>query len=288
MTANYDWHQDTYTIGGDLNVRRFGFGAMRITGPGIWGEPTDRPEALAVLRRTVELGINLIDTADSYGPEISETLIAEALYPYPADLVIATKGGLTRTGPNQWPPNGQPDHLRSALEGSLKRLRREQIDLYQLHRFDPAVPVEESLGVLADMQKEGKIRHIGISEVNPQQLAQAQKVVKVVSVQNLYNLTNRTWEEMVDLCESQDIAFIPWFPLATGGLAKSDSPIEQIARKHDATPAQVALAWLLHRSKTMLPIAGTSSVAHLEENVAGASLKLSEAEFAEISAQSEA
>ena len=272
--------EDYYTIGGDLKVRRLGFGAMRITGKGIWGEPADKNEARAVLRRAIELGINFIDTADSYGPEVSERLIGETLYPYPNDLIIATKGGLLRGGPDNWYPDGRPEHLRAALEGSLKRLRRDHIDLYQLHRIDPNVPMEESLGTLADLQKQGKIRHIGLSEVNAEQLAQARKSVTVVTVQNLYNLTNRSWDEMVNVCEREQIGFIPWFPLDTGNLAKPGSALDNLARKHHATPAQVALAWLLRRSPNMLPIPGTGSVKHLEENLKGAELELSDADYA--------
>ncbi|NWJ46015.1 MAG: aldo/keto reductase [Chloroflexi bacterium] len=283
--TNSKFLNDTFSIGGDLKVRRLGFGAMRITGQGIWGEPQDKNEAIAVLRRTIELGINFIDTADSYGPEVSERLIGEALYPYPQDLVIATKGGLMRGGPDNWYPNGRPEHLRATLEGSLKRLRLERIDLYQLHRIDPNVPAEETLGVLADMQQEGKIRHIGLSEVSVEQLEQARKIVKVVSVQNLYNLTNRNWENMVDACEKDGTGFIPWFPLAVGQLAKPGSKLDQIAHKYNATPSQVALAWLLQRSPVMLPIPGTGSVAHLEENVLGAEIELSAEDLAEISKQ---
>ncbi|HEX2914976.1 MAG TPA: aldo/keto reductase [Chloroflexia bacterium] len=274
---------DTFSIGGDLKVRRLGFGAMRITGEGIWGEPKDRQEAIAVVRRAVELGINFIDTADAYGPEVSENIIAEALYPYPQDLVIATKGGLLRGGPNNWYPNGRPEHLRAALEGSLKRLRLDHIDLYQFHRPDPAVPFEESVGTLKNMQSEGKIRHIGLSNVTTQQLAQARQIVEIVTVQNLYNLSDRTSEEMVDVTEKANIGFIPWFPLATGNLAKPGGKLDEIAKKHNATPSQVALAWLLKRSSTMLPIPGTGSVQHLEENVKGAEIELTDEEFNSIS-----
>ena len=276
--AESKFMNDYFTIGGDLKVRRFGFGAMRVTGKGIWGEPKDRKEAVAVVKRAVALGINFIDTADSYGPYVSEEIIAEALYPYPSGLVIATKGGLLRPGPDQWNPDGRPEHLKEALEGSLKRLRLDRIDLYQFHRPDPKVPLEESLGFLADMQKQGKIRHIGLSNVNEQQLKQAQQVVEVVSVQNLYNLTNRSSESLIDVTNKQNIGFIPWFPLATGNLAK-DSKLSQIAEKHGATPAQVALAWLLKRSPNMLPIAGTGSVEHLEENIKGADIELTADEF---------
>src|SRR5437588_1610905 len=277
----------TLTIGGDLKVYRLGFGAMRLTGEGIWGPPANKQEAIAVLHRALELGINLIDTADSYGPEVSESLIAEALYPYPKDLVIATKGGLLRPGPGQWLPDGRPEHLREALEGSLRRLRLERIDIYQFHRPDPRVPFEESVGALARMQEEGKIRHVGLSNITIDQLAQAQKIVPIVTVQNHYNLANRESEnmtatqseEMIDICARQGIGFIPWFPLATGELARSGGPLDQIAKRHNATPSQIALAWLLPRSTTMLPIPGTSSVKHLEENVMSATLKLRQEEF---------
>jgi aryl-alcohol dehydrogenase-like predicted oxidoreductase len=273
----------TFVIGGDLPVNRLGFGAMRITGEGIWGEPRNHDQAIAVLRRAVALGVNLIDTADSYGPEVSERLIAEALYPYPEGLVIATKGGLTRPGPYQWPPNGRPEHLRQALEGSLRRLRLERIDVYQLHRPDPRVPFEESVGALADMQREGKIRHVGLSNVNTDQLARAQRIVPIVSVQNLYNLTNRRSEDELEACERESIGFLPWDPLSTGQLARAGGPLATIARNHDATPAQIALAWLLRRSPVMLPIPGTSSVAHLEENVRAALIELSDDELEQLS-----
>jgi aryl-alcohol dehydrogenase-like predicted oxidoreductase len=267
------------TLGGDLTVHRLGFGAMRITGEGIWGPPRDRDEAIRVLHRAVELDVNLIDTADAYGPNVSEELIAEALYPYPEGLVIATKGGLVRPGPGEWVPDGRPAHLREALEGSLKRLRVDVIDVYQLHRPDPKVPYEESVGALKEMQSEGKIKHIGLSNVDADQLKRAQSIVEIVSVQNRYNLTDRASEYMVNLCEEQGIAFIPWFPLATGELAASGTELDRIASAHDATPAQIALAWLLRRSKTMLPIPGTSTVRHLEENVAAASIQLTQDEY---------
>ena len=277
----------TLTIGGDLNVYRLGFGAMRITGDGIWGPPKDKQEAIAVLRRALELGINLIDTADSYGPEVSEELIAEALYPYPKGLVITTKGGLLRTGPGQWPLDGSPKHLREALEGSLKRLRLDTIDIYQFHRPDPKVPFEDSVGEIAKMKDEGKIRHVGLSNVTLEQLAQAQKIVPIVTVQNHYNLSKRESEqmseqqseEMIDTCARQGIGFIPWNPLSTGELAKQGGPLDQIAKQHDAQPSQIALAWLLHRSSTMLPIPGTSSVQHLEENAIGATIQLTQEEY---------
>ena len=275
------------TIGGDLNVYRLGFGAMRITGEGIWGPPANKQEAISVLRRALELGINLIDTADSYGPEVSESLIADALYPYPKGLVIATKGGLLRPGPGQWVPDGRPQHLREALEGSLRRLRLDRIDIYQFHRPDPKVPFEDSVGEFAKMREEGKIRHVGLSNVTIEQLAQAQKIVPIVTVQNRYNLVDRASENMtpeqsetmIDICARQGIGFIPWFPLATGELARPGGQLDEIARRHNATPSQIAVAWLLHRSSTMLPIPGTSSVKHLEENVMGATIKLTQEEF---------
>ncbi len=275
------------TLGGDINVYRLGFGAMRITGDGIWGPPANKQEAIAVLHRALELGINLIDTADSYGPEVSEELIAEALYPYPKGLVIATKGGLLRTGPGQWPQDGSPKHLREALEASLKRLRLDTIDIYQFHRPDPKVPFEDSVGEVAKMKAEGKIRHVGLSNVTTEQLAQAQKIVPIVTIQNHYNLSKRESEhmteqqseEMIDICARQGIGFIPWNPLSTGELARQGGPLDQIAKEHNAQPSQIALAWLLHRSSTMLPIPGTSSVKHLEENAQGATLKLTQEEY---------
>jgi aryl-alcohol dehydrogenase-like predicted oxidoreductase len=265
----------TLNLGGDLPVHRLGFGAMRITGKGIWGPPEDRDEAIRVLRRVPELGVNLIDTADSYGPHVSESLIAEALYPYPQGLVIATKAGLERPGPDEWTPNGRPEHIRRALDGSLRRLRVERIDLYQLHRIDPEVPRDEQFEVLAELQQQGKFRHFGLSETNVEEIEAARRVLPVVSVQNRYNLQDRTqWEDVVDFCEREGIAFIPWFPLAAGPLAREGGPVDRIARKLGATPGQVALAWLLRRSPMMLPIPGTSKVKHLEENVAAASLEL--------------
>jgi pyridoxine 4-dehydrogenase len=272
----------TFQLGGDLPVYRLGFGAMRITGKGIWGEPANRQECLAVLRRSLELGVNLIDTADAYGPNVSEELIAEALYPYPDGLVIATKGGLLRSGPDEWHPDGRPEHLREALEGSLRRLRLEQIDLYQFHRPDPRVPFEESVGTFADMRKEGKVRHVGLSNVTTDQLSTAQKIVPIASVQNRYNLTDREHENVLNACDQQGVGFIPWFPLATGNLARPGSRLDEIAHAHGATPAQIALAWLLKRSRVMLPIPGTSSVAHLEENMAAARIQLTDDEFNEI------
>jgi aryl-alcohol dehydrogenase-like predicted oxidoreductase len=269
----------TVTLGGDLTVNRMGFGAMRLTGPGIWGEPADPEECKRVLRRAIDLGVNFIDTADSYGPEVSERLIAEALHPYPQGLVIATKGGQVRPGPGQWTPNGRPEHLRHALDGSLRRLKLEQIDLYQLHRPDPAVPLEESIGTLVEMQREGKIRHIGVSNVNLAQLQRAQRVARIVSVQNRYNLTDRSSEDVLDYCQRQGIGFIPWAPLAAGPLTEPGGLLDRIAAGHQATQGQIALAWLLQRSPVMLVIPGTSKVSHLEDNVAAAGLTLSREEF---------
>jgi pyridoxine 4-dehydrogenase len=265
----------TFDIGGELTVNRLGFGAVRLTGDGIWGEPGDPEECKRVLRRAVELDINLIDTADSYGPEVSERLIAEALHPYPADLVIATKGGLTRSGPNQWHPNGHPQHLRDACEGSLARLQLERIELYQLHRVDPKVPLEESLGALIELRDEGKIARIGISNVSVDDLRRARELTPIVSVQNRFNLTDRGTEEVLEASEREGIGFIPWFPLSTGRLASPGGPLAQIAERHGSAPAQIALAWLLQRSPVMLPIPGTASVKHLEENVGAARVELS-------------
>jgi aryl-alcohol dehydrogenase-like predicted oxidoreductase len=271
-----------FKIGGDLPVRRLGFGAMRITGPGVWGEPKDPVEVRRVLRRVVDLGVTLIDTADSYGPEVSERLIAEALHPYPSGLVIATKGGLTRSGPEKWAPVGRPEYLRQCVEMSLRRLKIDRIDLYQLHRIDPKVPAAETLGALKELQEAGKIRHIGLSEVSVAEIEQAEKTVAIVSVQNLYNLGNRQSEAVLNYCAEHGLGFIPWFPLAAGEMARPGSALDQAAKKYGATVSQLALAWLLHRSPVMLPIPGTSSVAHLEENLGAASIKLSEAEWAEI------
>ena len=272
----------TFALGSDLDVVRMGFGAMRITGKGIWGEPEDPDEARAVLRRAVELGVNLIDTADSYGPEVSERLIGETLHPYPEGLVIATKGGLTRSGPGRWEPNGRPEHLREACEGSLQRLGVERIDLYQLHRIDPKVSPEEQFGTLAELREEGKIRHVGLSEVSVEEIERARQMVPIASVQNRYNLTDRGSEDVLDFCEREGIGFIPWFPLATGDLARSGGPLDEIADRHDATPGQIALAWLLMRSPVMLPIPGTSSVEHLDENVGAANVRLEAEEFEEL------
>jgi pyridoxine 4-dehydrogenase len=273
----------TFLLGGDLPVHRMGFGAMRITGKGIWGPPEDRDEAIRVLRRTLTLGVNLIDTADSYGPYVSEELIAEALHPYPEGLVIATKAGLVRPGPDEWTSNGRPEHLRRALDGSLRRLRVERIDLYQLHRIDPAVPADEQLGMMEELQREGKFRHFGLSETTVDEIEAARRVLPVASVQNRYNLQDRAqWEAVVDHCEAEGIAFIPWYPLAAGPLAREGGPVDRIARRLGATPGQVALAWLLRRSPVMLPIPGTSRVAHLEENVAAAALELDARAMAEL------
>jgi len=263
-----------FLIGNDLRVTRLGFGAMRITGEGIWGPPADPAEVIRVLRRAVELGINFIDTADSYGPNVSEEIIAEALYPYPAGLVIATKGGFMRPGPHQWVENGKPEHLRSACEGSLRRLRLERIDLYQLHRIDPKVPAEDQLGTLKDLQAQGKIKHIGLSEVSVRQIQHARTIVPIVSVQNRYSVTDRGSQDVLKYCEEEKMGFIPWFPLAAGRVTGSESPISRIAAQWKATPSQVALAWLLARSPVMLPIPGTSKVKHLEENVAAAELEV--------------
>lgn len=272
----------TFLLGGDLPVNRLGFGAMRITGKGIWGPPADHTEAIAVLRRAVELGVNLIDTAESYGPHVSEELIRDALYPYAEGLVIATKGGFDRSGPDQWEMNGRPERLREGLEGSLRRLRLERIDLYQLHRIDPEVPADEQFGALLDFQREGKIRHIGLSETTVEQIEDARRHFPVASVQNRYNLGDREWESVVDYCDRGGIGFIPWYPLAVGKLAEDGGPLAEIAARHGARPAQVALAWLLRRTPVMLPIPGTSRVKHLDENVAGAGIELSDEEFASL------
>jgi aryl-alcohol dehydrogenase-like predicted oxidoreductase len=275
---------DTFTLGGDLVVNRLGFGAMQITGPGIWGEPADRDEAIRVLRRAVELGANLIDTADSYGPFVSEDLIREALHPYPEDLVIATKGGLTRGGPGSWEPVGRPEYLRQCVEMSLRRLAVDRIDVYQLHRPDPQVPIEESVGALVELQQAGKIRHIGLSNVSVAELKRVLPLTPVVSVQNLYNLTNRSSEGVLDFCAENGIGFIPWIPIASGALAGADSPVATIAKSQGATPAQLALAWLLRRSPVMLPIPGTSKVDHLEENMKAADVTLSDADYEALTA----
>jgi pyridoxine 4-dehydrogenase len=272
----------TFALGGDLMVNRLGYGSMQLTGPGVWGEPKDPAEAVRVLRRAVELGVNLIDTADSYGPFVAEQLIKQALHPYPQDLVIATKAGFTRQGPGQWIPVGRPEYLRQQVELSLRHLGLERIDLLQLHRIDPAVPVVEQIGELKLLRDEGKIRHIGLSEVTVTELQVAQEIAPIVSVQNLFNLANRSAEPLLDHVTEHGIAFIPWFPLATGALAGPGSPLAKLAAEHGATPSQLALAWLLRRSPVMLPIPGTSSVGHLEDNVAAAGIALTDGQFAEL------
>jgi pyridoxine 4-dehydrogenase len=266
----------TFLIGGDLPVIRLGYGTMQLTGPGVWGPPRDHAEAIRVLQRAVELGVTLIDTADSYGPDVTEQLIREALHPYPAELVIATKAGLVRTGPDEWHPVGRPEYLRQEAEMSLRRLGLGRIDLFQLHRIDPQVPIEDQVGVLLDLQREGKIRHIGLSEVSVDQIRAAQHTAPIATVENLYNLSNRASDPVLDFCEAAGLGFIPWFPIATGQLARPGGPLDGLAREFDATPAQLALAWLLHRSPVMLPIPGTSSVAHLEENISAAGIHLTE------------
>jgi pyridoxine 4-dehydrogenase len=273
----------TYSIGGDLPVVRLGYGTMQLTGEGVWGDPKDPDEAVRVLRRAVELGVTFFDTADSYGPAVAEELLARALHPYAEDIVIATKAGLTRQGPGIWTPVGNPAYLRQQCELSLRRLRLERIDLFQLHRIDSDVPLEDQVGELRALQDEGKVRHIGLSEVDVDQLQQAQKVAPIVSVQNLFNLAQRDAEPLLEHCEQNDIAFIPWFPLATGELSKHDGPLAEAATHHDATPSQLALAWLLKRSPVMLPIPGTSKVDHLESNIAAAGLELTDEEFQALS-----
>ena len=275
----------TVSLGGELVVRRLGFGAMRLTGDGIWGPPKDPDSALRVLRRAVELGVNFIDTADSYGPYVSEELIAKALAPYPADLVIATKGGWNRPGPNQWTHDASPKHLREAAEGSLRRLRLDRIDVYQLHVPDPVTPFDASVGTLAELQAEGKIRFVALSNVTKEHIERARKIVPIVSVQNRYSFADREWDYVVDYCERDGIAFIPWFPLASGKVA--GMLLERIAKTHQKTPKQVALAWLLKRSPVMLPIPGTSSIEHLEENVRAASLRLTDEEYQELTSVAE-
>jgi aryl-alcohol dehydrogenase-like predicted oxidoreductase len=272
----------TFRIGGDLEVRRLGYGAMRLCGPGILGWPEDRENALRVLRRVVELGVNLIDTSDAYGPEVNELQIAEALYPYPDGLVIATKGGLVHSRAAPWRRDGRPEHLREACEASLRRLRVERIDVYQLHAVDPKVPIEESVGELRRLREEGKIRHVGLSNVSAQLLERAQAVVPIVSVQNEYNLGDRRSEGVIDACERGGLAFLPWYPLAVGELARPGGPLDGVARRHGATPGQIALAWLLKRSPVVTPIPGTSSLEHLEENVAAAEIELSDEEFTSV------
>jgi pyridoxine 4-dehydrogenase len=272
----------TFRLGGDLEIGRLGYGAMRLCGPGVIGWPDDREQALAVLRRAVELGVTLVDTSDAYGPHVNELQIAEALHPYRDGLVIATKGGLLHDRSSSWPPDGRPEHLREACEGSLLRLRVDRIDLYQLHRPDPSVPFEESVATLRDLRDEGKIRHVGLSNVSVEQLERARTIVPIVSVQNRYSVADRQWEDVVEACDRWGIAFLPWFPLAAGSLVDAGGPLERVARRHEATPAQVAIAWLLHRSPVICPIPGTSSLAHLEENVAAARLELSADDLAEL------
>ncbi|HJQ28250.1 MAG TPA: aldo/keto reductase [Rubrobacter sp.] len=283
MTGNGINGAGTLQLGGELPVKRLGFGAMRLCGPGVWGEPEDPAAAEAVLRRVVEVGINLIDTADAYGPEVNERQISSALYPYPDDLVIATKGGLIRPDPDRLEPDGRPQHLREACEGSLRRLKLDRIDLYQFHRPDPRVPCEDSVWALAGLRDEGKIRHLGLSNVGVREIVMALDIVPIVSVQNRYNLADRSSEAVIETCEREGIAFIPWHPLATGSLARPDGPLDEIARRHDATLAQVAIAWLLAKSPVMLPIPGTTSIEHLEENVAAADLSLTDEEVATLS-----
>jgi pyridoxine 4-dehydrogenase len=275
----------TFTLGGDLHIHRLGYGAMRVTGEGIWGEPKDPEGAKTVLRRTIELGVNFIDTADSYGPEVSERLIAEALYPYPKNLVIATKGGLTRSGPNRWAPVGRPEYLRQCVEMSLRRLKLERIDLWQLHRIDPKVPLEESLGAIKELQKQGKIRHVGLSEVSSKEIERAKKTVPIVSVQNQYNIGDRKYETTLKYCETHELGFIPWFPVAAGQLARPGGPLDAAAKRHHVTVAQLSLAWLLYHSPVTLPIPGTSSVNHLEENIGAAGVHLSEEEWKAIESE---
>jgi pyridoxine 4-dehydrogenase len=275
---------ETFPIGGDLPVHRLGYGAMQITGPGIWGEPADRAGAVAVVRAAVEQGVDFIDTADSYGPVVSESIIAEALHPYADDLVIATKAGLTRTGPHEWHPVGRPAYLKQQVELSLRTLKLERIDLIQLHRIDTEVPLADQLGAFKELQEQGKVRHIGVSEVSVEELKAARQIVDVVSVQNLYNLTNRKSQDVLDYATAENIAFIPWFPIATGDLAAPDSPVAAIAAELDATPAQVALAWLLQKSPVVLPIPGTKSVEHLTENLGAAGLTLSADDMARLDA----
>ena len=281
--AKIDWQSlpaaksGQFRIGGDLTINRLGYGSMRLTGKGIWGPPKDRNEAIRVLRRAVEFGINFIDTADSYGPAVSEEIIAEALYPFPAGLVIATKAGFDRPGPDKWVENGQPEHLRAACEGSLKRLRLDRIEIFQLHRIDPKVPADDQLGALQNLQSEGKINHIGLSEVSVKEIEHARTIVPIVSVQNRYSVVDRTADDVVEYCESAGLGFIPWFPLAAGDVSKKGNELERAAAKLKITPSQLALAWLLQRSPVMLPIPGTSRVEHLEENVTAAAVKLDDA-----------
>ena len=282
-TANLAAASGTFRLGGDLPVVRLGYGTMQLTGEGVWGDPKDPDEAVRVLRRAVEIGVTFFDTADSYGPVVAEELLKKALHPYADDVVLATKAGLTRQGPGIWTPVGNPAYLRQQCELSLRRLGVERIDLFQLHRIDPDVPAEDQVGELKKLQDEGKIRHIGLSEVSVEQLEEARKVATIASVQNLFNLSNRAAEPLLEYCEKNDIGFIPWFPLATGELSKEDGPLAESAKQHDATPSQLALAWLLKRSPVMLPIPGTSSVDHLESNTAAAGIELTDDEFEALS-----
>jgi pyridoxine 4-dehydrogenase len=274
----------TFDLGGDLTVHRLGYGAMQLTGPGIWGEPADRPGAIKVVQAAIEQGVDFIDTADSYGPQVSEQIIAEAAFPYPDGLVIATKAGLTRTGPNVWPPVGRPAYLKQQVELSLRNLKVDRIDLIQLHRIDPEVPLADQLGAFAELKAEGKVRHIGVSEVSVEELRAAREITEIVSVQNLYNLTDRKSQDVLDYATAEGIAFIPWFPIATGDLARPDSPVAAVAQELDATPSQVALAWLLQKSPVILPIPGTKSIDHLTENLGAARLTLSADEMAKLDA----
>jgi pyridoxine 4-dehydrogenase len=282
--ANTTAVKKTFKLGGELEIHRLGYGAMRITGKGIWGEPDDRENAKKVLRRAVELGVDFIDTADSYGPAVSERLIGEALAPYAKGTVIATKAGLTRQGPDKWLPVGRPEYLTQEVEMSLRWLKRERLDLWQLHRIDAKVPVEESLGAIKQLQTAGKIRFVGLSEVTVEEIKQARKVVEIVSVQNQYNISDRKSEAVLEYCESENIAFIPWFPVAGGKLVQPGGKLDELAKKHGATVSQLSLAWLLHRSSVMLPIPGTSSVEHLEENLKAADVALSDAEWQQLEA----
>ncbi|WP_091211094.1 aldo/keto reductase [Mucilaginibacter gossypiicola] len=287
MASTTSSFEKTFTIGGDITINRLGYGAMRITGPGIWGPPKDKDESIRVLKRAVELGVNFIDTADSYGPNVSEELIAKALHPYPTDLLIGTKGGLLRTGPGEWPIDSSPEHLKAALEGSLKRLQVDRIDLYQLHRIDPKVPAEKSFEFLQKAQQDGKIRHIGLSEVSVEDIKLAQQYFEVVSVQNMYSVDNRKWEAELEYTRDHNIAFIPWFPLG-GGNVQGEEILNRIAAKHGATLHQIALSWLLHHSPNILLIPGTSSVQHLEENMKTADIQLSEDDIDVLNSLSEA
>ncbi len=282
MSTNVAIKSGTFELGGERSVTRLGYGAMQLTGKGVWGDPADPDEAVRVLRRAVELGVDFIDTADSYGPFVSEMLIRKALHPYPENLTIATKAGLTRTGPGEWHPVGRPEYLRQQCELSLRHLGLERIELYQLHRIDPQVPLEDQIGELVKLRDEGKIAHIGLSEVDVEELQKARELAPIVSVQNLYNLANRKAEDLLDYCETNGIGFIPWFPLATGDLARQDGPLRDLAAKKQVSPSQLALAWLLHRSPVVLPIPGTSSVAHLEDNMAAAGIELSDEEMKDL------